>query len=272
MAKSKADTPKAEEQPAVVDVVKLLTRDEAVAKFKRDEHGLLINTNYIFKDDGSVFWKEMIPKKDIVVNTDYFEKRQMAVPTSIDGLEDKQLLVLLSGLKELMKLRGVEQVTRDVIECNHERAVVRCRIVFTENYETRAGMPVIFEEVANATVANTNSFASMFLETIASNRAFVRALRNGLRIDIVGSDELASFVQTEKNEPTEGAEAWNALAEAAKEYSTAKHPEGFKNFAEFKAVLIEKKTEGAEGWQDWKDIPPSTIFKLISLLKKAKTT
>jgi len=132
-------------------------------------------------------------------------------------------------------------------------------------------MPRVFEETANATIANTNSFTALFLETIASNRSFVRTLRNALRIDIVGSDELASFVSNSREQSTEGGEAWHALVEAAKEYSTTKFPEGFKSFAEFKTVLLEKKTEGAEAWNDWKDIPTPTIFKLIGLLKKAKS-
>ncbi len=127
--------------------------------------------------------------------------------------------------------------------------------------------PLVYEEVANATLANTNSFSQLFLETIASNRAFVRAVRNALRIDIVGTDELASYSPVNNAESSSQAEVWHALREAAMNASTAKFPDGFKTFEDFKGVLVEKKVVDAETWNDWKDIPPSTVFKLISKLK-----
>jgi hypothetical protein len=209
----------------------------------------------------------MIPDKYFVVNTDYFERLHIEVPKSTDGLADNQLLVLLGGIKELAKIRGIKTVEKKVWESSNERAVVSCKIEFVPSFETDM-LPFVYEEVANATLSNTNSFSQLFLETIASNRAFVRAVRNALRIDIVGSDELATFSSFSKPSD-EGGEAWHALVEAAKQYHTTKFPEGFKTFEEFKAVLLEKRTEGAEAWNDWKDIPPSTIFKLIGLLKKS---
>lgn len=246
-------------------------REKAYEVFVRDEKGLLKNINYVFKDDGSVDYKAMIPDAYIVVNSEFFEKRQIEVPKSADGLDDKQKLVLLGGIKEIAKIRGIISVKKKVWESNNDRAVVSCEIVFVGNYETDM-KPFVYEEVASATLNNTNSFSQLYLETIASNRAFVRAVRNALRIDIVGSDELSGFTPSNNSETTSESEPWHALRDAAKNASTTKFPDGFKTFEEFKGVLIEKGTEGAEAWNDWKDIPASTIFKLIGLLKKTKAT
>ncbi len=273
MAKPKTpDTDKPETKleaaAQVADQAGKYGREKAYELFQRDEKGLLKNLNYIFKDDGSVDYKLMIPDKYIVVNTEYFEKRQIAVPDSTAGLDDKQKLILLGGIKELLKIRGVICVEKKVWESSNDRAVVSCKLTFTPNYETDM-KPFVYEEVANATLANTNNFSQMFLETIASNRALVRAARNALRIDIVGSDELSSFAgASASSETTSESEPWHALRDAAKNASTSKFPDGFKTFEDFKGVLVEKKTVGAEDWNDWKDVPPNTIFKLIGLLKK----
>ncbi len=244
-------------------------RERANELFQRDEMGLLKNVNYIFKDDGTVDWKAMIPSKYIVINTEFFEKRQIAVPDSTSGLEDKQLLILLGGIKELAKIRGITSVSKRVVESSNDRAVVICTVTFTPNYET--GMqPFSYEEVASATLNNAIGFGQLYLETIASNRAFVRAVRNALRVDIVGSDELANFTSSTGSETTSESEPWHALRDAAKNASTQAFPDGFKTFDEFKSVLLQKKIDGADGWNDWKDIPPTTIFKLITLLKKTQ--
>ncbi len=244
----------------------LCGREKAYELFQRDAQGLLKNVNHKFKDDGTVDWKAMIPSKYIVINTEYFEKRQMQVPDSTEGLEDKQVLVLLGGIKELAKIRGVTSINKRVVESSNDRAVVVCSIDFAPNYET--GMrPFTYEEVASATLNNTNNFSQLFLETIASNRAFVRAVRNALRIDVVGSDELANFTMPTNTESGSESEVWHALRDAALNASTPKFPDGFKTFDEFKGVITAKIAEATE-WNDWKDVPASTAFKLIGQLKK----
>ena len=252
------------------DEVSGMTRAQAVDMFQRDDKGLLKNTEYVFNKDGSVNWKSMIPSEYIVVNSEYFERRQIEAPKSADGLDDKQRLVLLGGIKELAKIRGVNFIEKKVWESSNDRAVVSCKIHFVPNYET--GMQAyIYEEVASATLSNTNSFSQIFLETIASNRAFVRAIRNALRIDIVGSDELANLPVQNNAESSSETEVWHALRDAAANASTKKFPNGIKAFDEFKGILIDRKVEGADGWVDWKDIPASIAFKLISQLKKTSS-
>lgn len=247
-----------------------ITREQALDTYARDTSGLLKNVTYVFNQDGSINWKAMIPSEYIVVNTEYFERRQIEAPKSADGLDDKQKLVLLGGIKELAKIRGVSQIEKKVWESSNDRAVVSCKIHFTPNYET-AMQPYVYEEVASATLSNTNSFSQIFLETIASNRAFVRAVRNALRIDIVGSDELANVPVQNNAESSSETEVWHALKDAAANAATKRFPNGIKTFDEFKGVLTERKVDGADAWNDWKDVPASVAFKLISQLKKSSS-
>jgi len=82
--------------------------------YKRNEHGLLENVNYTFNDDGSVDWRAMVKPEFLYPNKDWFVRRNKPLPDSIEGLEDKQLLIMLGGIKELAKLRGYTSIDFDV--------------------------------------------------------------------------------------------------------------------------------------------------------------
>lgn len=157
--------------------------------YSRDENGLLKNTQYIFNEDGSVNWRAMIKSEHLFPNKGWFESRGKDKPSSADGLEDHQLLIKLGGIKELAKLRGFNNVSYDIAKCEHDHVAVVCTMTFLPNYET-GGQAISFQDTANATLNNTSSFATKFLETIACNRAFVRAVRNFLNVHIVGDDEI----------------------------------------------------------------------------------
>ena len=75
------------------------------------------------------------------------------------------------------------------MKCEEDHVAVICRVTFLPNYET-GSKAVTFQDMANATLNNTSSFATKFLETIACNRAFVRCVRNFLNVHIVGDDEI----------------------------------------------------------------------------------
>ena len=161
--------------------------------FKRDKHGLLENIQYSFNEDGSVDWRSMIKDEHLFPNKSWFQLRKKDCPRSIDGLADHQLLIKLSGIKELARLRGFSKVHYETVKCEDHHVAVSCCITFIANYETD-NEPVYFEDMANATIDNTNSFAKKFLETIACNRAFVRCVRNFLNVHIVGDDEIDKLI------------------------------------------------------------------------------
>ena len=117
----------------------------------------------------------MIKEEHLFPNRSWFESRGKDCPRSIEGLADHQLLIKLAGIKELAKLRGFDSISYDTVKCDEGHVAVCCNVSFIPNYET-CSQPVCFQDMANATLNNTSSFATKFLETIACNRAFVGVL------------------------------------------------------------------------------------------------
>ena len=70
-------------------------------KFNRNAHGLIDGIDYVFNEDGSVDWREMIKEEHLFPNRSWFESRGKDMPSSTAGLQDFQLLIKLGGIKEL---------------------------------------------------------------------------------------------------------------------------------------------------------------------------
>lgn len=236
------------------------------ALFCRDGNGLLRNTQYIFNEDGSVDWRAMIKEEHLFPNRSWFEGRGKDMPSSIAGLKDYQLLIKLSGIKELARLRGFTEVNYEIDKCSEQHVAVKCQIHFSPNYETGL-QPVIFEDIANATLNNTSSFATKFLETIACNRAFVRCVRNFLNVHIVGDDEI------DKSDPNS---APATASPAVQSSSASMSPHGileqkFENFDGLKVFLRDMwakklyRNDSVKDWQAFDDIPPKEARILLKL-------
>lgn len=240
--------------------------------YKRDENGLLINVNYVFNEDGSVDWRSMIKEEHLFPNKGWFESRKKSVPRTIEGLKDYQLLIKLSGIKELAKLRGFSDVSYETVNCNQDHVAVSCKIAFLPNYETN-NEHVYFEDMANATLNNTSSFATKFLETIACNRAFVRCVRNFLNVHIVGDDEI------------DKSDSGPVISSLSKSNSLS--PQGilknicidlgYSKFEEFIDILRTWHTTGVykvpddvnpKDWNDFEDIPAKQAREFLKLVKE----
>ena len=237
--------------------------------FKRDENGLLVNTKYVFDDDGSVNWRAMIKDEHLFPNKGWFESRKKEAPRTIDGLKDHQLLIKLSGIKELARLRGFNHVSYHNEKCELNHVAVTCTIGFIPNYET-GGACVSYEDMANATLENTSSFATKFLETIACNRAFVRCVRNFLNVHIVGDDEI------DKSNLPNGLSTSSALSPQGVLESHAEAA-GCPNFEDFKSLLrkwykdglyqFEDGENSPANWESYSDISPKEARVFIKLIK-----
>lgn len=242
--------------------------------YSRDEHGLLKNTQYTFNDDGSVNWRAMIGDEHLFPNKSWFELRNKDCPRSSEGLGDHQLLIKLGGIKELARLRGFESVSFETIKCELDHVAVKCCIVFIPNYESPER--VIFEDMANATLDNTSSFAQKFLETIACNRAFVRCVRNFLNIHIVGDDEIdkstpgQSLATKEKQSVSAVFSPSEMLKKKASDVLNCNSFEDFKNHLR---EWWQEKKEGVYGnpgikeWQDWSDISAKDSRVLLAIIR-----
>lgn len=227
--------------------------------FARNSYGLLENDkiNYVFNDDGSINWRAMVKPQYLVPN------RQRTQETDVSKLEDKDLLILLGGIKELAQIRGFTSVEYNVVTATDNYFATSCRITWTPNYETE-NRPVTFEALADASLVNTKDFARYFLAAIAENRAFVRCVRNFLKINIVSQEELGDaklgMVAKEDVEKENPMNPTILLEKIMQEKSIT--------FEILKKKLVKEKFDNADSLSSIKDIPKSKVFELIERIKK----
>lgn len=240
-------------------------------KLQRDEYGLLRNVEYIFDENGFVSWRKMVDPKFLYPNKDWFAVRNQETPDSIEGLEDNQLLIMLGGIKELARLRGFLGVNYDLIRVADGNVSAQCRINWLPNYENPEGC--VFSSTANATYDNTSGFGGKFLETIAENRSFVRAVRNFLNIHIVGADEIdksnGKVVEVENDGPS------TIIPHKALEKQAINA--GFSSYEDFRQKFLNPlvkegvyapQTKPTSPWTGYADIPPVECRRITPLLKK----
>jgi|TARA_A200000159_G_scaffold155594_1_gene169546 hypothetical protein len=236
--------------------------------YSRDENGLLNNVQYVFNEDGSVNWRSMIKDEHLFPNKSWFDLRKKDVPRSIEGLKDHQLLIKLSGIKEIARLRGFDSVSFQTEKCEMNHVAVRCTMCFIPNYETQDR--VIYEDMANATLNNTSSFAQKFLETIACNRAFVRCVRNFLNIHIVGDDEIDksdnSKIEVHSNDLTPNGFLKKELSENHSVHSYQEFLPILRDMHKSKKITI--STDVIKTWSSFEDISAKDCRILLAAIKK----
>jgi len=240
--------------------------------YKRDEHGLLNGVEYNFNDDGSVNWRSMIKPEFLYPNKGWFDMRNQEMPSSIEGLKDNQLLIMLGGIKDLARLRGFNSV-RFSTDREEDYVTAKCTIQWNGNYETDHSL-ITYEDVANATAENTDDFCYKFLETIACNRAFVRCVRNFLNINIVGADEIDKSNGKPSAKPNSQVISNAPITPSGLLEKTLRDKHGTESFDEFKQILrdlwkSEKYiNESVKDWNNFSDIPAKEARKLIGIISK----
>ena len=232
--------------------------------FQRDDNGLLKNVQYVFDDGGSINWRKMVDDEHLFPNAQAFNGNP---PSSIEGIPDNKLLIKLSGIKELARLRGFSDVSYEVVKCELDHVAVICSISFIGNYET-SGEQVHFQDMANATLDNTHDFGQSFLETMACNRSFVRAVRNFLNIHIVGADEIDKSNKNKKGKSSKSKPSINLSPQSMLETA---FDGDFENFVSDLRELWSKniyQNEDIKNWNDFNDIPIKEARILIKLIKE----
>lgn len=243
----------------------------------RDERGLLTVVNYIFTKDGSVNWRAMVNPAHLYPNKDWFSRRNQPIPDTGEGLRDDQLLIKLAGIKEVAKLRGYRRVSFEFPKLERDYVVATCSIDWITNFESTNPIDGVndnwdtsgFMDVANATFDNTDGFGQKFLETIAANRAFVRAVRNYLGIHIVGEDEIAKGNGSKASAyAVEGSADVSPQGILSKKFSESQAGE-FPEFKEWLRALWKSeayRNESVKEWKSWSDIPAKEARALIKHL------
>ncbi len=230
-------------------------------KLKRDDNGLLANppVDYVFNEDGSVNWRKMVRTDYLVAN------KQRTQQTDVSQLEDRDLLILLGGIKELAQIRGFTDVYYTVHTASQDYFSTTCTIEWIPNYETDNKV-VSFSALADAHQENTYSFASNFLAATAENRAFVRCVRNFLKINIVGQEEMGGGKQV-FSQATTKASATKTDSDPTSLLQKVMDSKGV-SFDMIKKRLVEENFPKADSLNSTKDIPKTKTFELIARLKK----
>lgn len=236
-------------------------------QFQRDENGLLKNIQYIFHEDGSINWRKMVEDEHLFPNSQAFNG---SPPSSIEGVPDHKLLIKLSGIKELARLRGFSDISYEVVKCELDHVAVVCSINFIGNYET-CGETVWFQDMANATLDNTHDFGQSFLETMACNRSFVRAVRNFLNIHIVGADEIDKSSKNKKKAVSRSSSSTAKPSLSPQSMLETAFDGSFEDFkSDLRALWAKEiyKNEKISEWSGFDDIPIKEARILIKLIKE----
>ena len=228
-------------------------------KIDRNEDGLINGVDYLFTEDGLIDWRKMVKPEHLVPNKDRTSE------TDVTKLKDYQLIILLGGIKELAQIRGYSSVEYDKKTPSADYVVATCKIRWIPNFETE-GREVVFSAIADASPGNTHSFASDYLAAIAENRSFVRCVRNFLRINIVGQDELGAGSGSKQAQSN----ANQNVSFDPKEHLSALMKQRGITFEKMKAKLVQEGYDKADKLETVKDIPNIKIFELIDRIQTAK--
>jgi len=248
---------------------------EQINYWKRDEYGLLPSVDYIFKEDepNKIDWYKMIPTKFIVPNKDKFPEGTNFASLKMEEVDDNKKLILLAGFKYILSIRGYSKVTQEVVSASSQYAATVCSIEFTPNFETNM-QPVTFTGEADAHLSNTYNFARDYLVAIASNRSFVRSLRNALSINVLGSDELGPQKKGDEAKEENANNCNPAGPQAAVERALNKKGrtfESLKNRLIKDKEFLESAAQSAEqvmAWKNENDISNNIAIKILGWISK----
>lgn len=228
---------------------------------KRNAYGLLDNVKYVFNERGFIEWRKMVKDEFLVANKQNFERRKATIPENVQEIEDKDLLILLGGIKELAQIRGLKSVSYDIKSPSPDYVVAACSITWIPNYETE-GQEITFSAIGDASPNNTTNFARCYLGPIAENRSFVRCVRNFLKINVVSQEEIGGVKIAEEIAVSNDFNPKALLAQIMKDKGVS--------FETIKGKLLKENYDKADSFAALKDIPNVKIFELIERLQKIK--
>jgi hypothetical protein len=241
-----------------------------VKPLERDDFGLLKGVEYVLNKDGGIDWRKMVKPEFLVFNLQHQEKIEEVygkpiAELTVSEVDDKYLLILLGGIKELARLRGYSSVIYKVKPVNELFVSASCEIDWIPNFETEF-RKITFGDAADATQFNTDGFAKSYLTAIATNRAFVRAVKNFLGINILGKDEIPekgnpqSPQQNDVSEDTTSSSPHVILQRAMTKYNIT--------FDQVKSTCLKNSHPTAEKWDCVYDIDKQTVFDILGRIHK----
>ena len=218
-------------------------------------------------------WREQIPAEFLYVNKEWFTRNHRPVPASIEGLEDHQLLVKLGGIKHVAKLHGYESVRYRVVKAELDHVVVVCSIDWRSGVQSGQdefkSQIETYDGIGAAHAGNTGAFMVNFLEATAENRAFVRAVRNYLGINVVGDDEINRGGNNVQEEPRTVAPSMTPVGQARQAAADL----GLQSIEEIqehltKAGASKDHVKALDGVKTLDEVPVKSLRVIIGILKK----
>lgn len=279
-----------------------------IPSFKRNAlTGLVEGITYLRRSDGRIDWSKMIRPEHIVFNSKLDAPQYGKSLKEIYGASSKDLnygdliaagtevdpkhvLVLLMGFIELAALRGyLSAHPRIAHVCSYPAEAAICSCECTIDWVSNEEEPDGFTSygTADATMDNTGGWG--YLSAMAGNRAFVRAVRQGLRIPILGFDEIAKKDTTipESAAPQSSSFDSTPIGLLKKAAADNKTDTGQSNPLDFDKVRLAaiyhwdqlqldakhkpKMRDNPNLWTKWDDITSADCLTLIKAIKdKAK--
>ena len=115
-------------------------------------------------------------------------------------MPDEFLLSTLSGAKYLAWLRGYNSLEYHVDVAAPDYAVVTAKFYWTKNYESSTNSSSDVGHACLNSVTGDRLYQS-YLPEISANRAFVRAVRSFLGINVVSKEEVSESKFEKKDKP-----------------------------------------------------------------------
>ena len=235
-------------------------RIQASTISKRDNLGLCEGIKYEFKESGKINWRAMVNPEFVYPNEKWFTERKKDIPDSTAGLDDEQCIVSLAGLKELLSLRGYENLDFEVLKDSSGEITAKCSITFSPNYETD-GKPVTRSDIATAGAFNVHKDYQVYTHTIAANRAMARCIRNFLNIHVVSKEEIGDITQEPEKKTSTGFDPFHILMDRINKASL--------NEEDVKIICAKSSLDTS--WVKLSDMSDNGSFcrKLLSALNKS---
>ncbi len=227
---------------------------DKLGKFKRNDLGLISSISYEYDEDGYINWRKLVKPEFLYANK---EKTQ---ETDVSKLKDDELIIRLYGLRYLAFLRGYKSIKYHSHQNYTDGGIVlSCEITFLPNFETD-GQEVIHTGVAGANELNARDMSRTYLAETCSNRAFARCIREFLRIPIVSDQELSANQEIVYSAKKQGSTPHDILTSHLDKAGT--------KFDSMRRHFIAKGMFNAGKWRSIEDIPVTTVFEIINLIKK----
>lgn len=230
-------------------------------------------------------WRKLLNPAHIVFNTKNekvaaeIEKAYGAPAKSLvyaevaakQEVSEKHILVLLKGWQDLAELRGFTRSVPVSIAAASDLVTVAWQIDWVPNEDDPKGKTT--GATADATMENTGGWG--YLGAMAGNRAFCRAVRQGLGIQILSFDEIAA-----KDAPPQESGESNSITIATSQVGQPVPTlirvcqEAKVSFEAIKKGATTKYRDKIESdpstWTKFEDVPPRDCLTLITLVKEGK--